>query len=84
MVNDGSRKIYLARWYLDPNEKARNMFNILASSNNIELIEDFLDGVLESHHVGNDPHPSAEGQEIIAGNFFNALKPYLEANNLIK
>jgi len=83
MVNDGSCKIYLTKWLPEMNEQSENMFNTLASSNNIELIEGVLDGV-QGIHTGPDYHPTAKGQEMVAEHYFNALKPYLEANNLLR
>jgi lysophospholipase L1-like esterase len=36
-------------------------------------------------YLGADKfHPSAKGHEIIANTIFEAIKPYLEANNLLK
>jgi acyl-CoA thioesterase-1 len=88
MVNDGKRKIYLAKWYIDWNEQSINMFNTLASSNNIELIENIWewDDVWEvkENMSADGNHPNAKGYEILADKFFNALKLYLEANNLLK
>jgi len=84
MVNDGSRKIYLAAWYWGATAESDNMFKTLASSNNVELIDGILDGLLSIHYSADGHHPNAAGQEILAATFFNALKPYLEANNLLK
>jgi acyl-CoA thioesterase-1 len=87
MVNDGSRKIYLARWYFDWNSQVEDMFVSLASSNDIELTENFSDwdDLWKEENISADGgHPNAKGQEIVAGNIFEALKPYLEANNLLR
>jgi len=83
MVNDGSRKIYLVKF---PNwiPQYVDMFNSLASSNNIELIDGILDGLQEIHYSADGRHPNAAGYELMAENYFNALKPYLEANNLLR
>ena len=83
MVNDGNRKIYLTAFFPVWNKQIEDMFNTLASSNNIELMNTFYDdGVWE--HTTDGVHPNAKGQEIVADNYFNVLKPYLEANNLLK
>jgi acyl-CoA thioesterase-1 len=85
MVNDGSRKIYLAKWYLDWNDQSVNMFDTLASSNNIELTENIWDwGDVWGNISADGHHPNAKGYEIMADNIFKVLKPYLEANNLLK
>ncbi|MDR2716803.1 MAG: GDSL-type esterase/lipase family protein [Treponema sp.] len=89
MVNDGSRKIYLTSWYVNWDAQGwtaqvRNMFNTLASSNNIELVYGVFNGVVGVYFGADKFHPSAEGHEIIAEGIFGALKPYLEANNLLK
>jgi lysophospholipase L1-like esterase len=60
-----------------------NMYNTLASSNNIALIDDIWSGVW-GVHMSDTIHPDAQGYEIMANNYFNALKPYLEANSLVK
>jgi len=84
MVNDGSRKIYLVRMYPNWSEQSMKMYDTLAASNNIELIED-IDWVgVYAHMSADGHHPNAAGHEILAENFFKALKPYLEANNLLK
>jgi len=88
MVNDGNRKIYLVDSFPDVNEYNEQyhiMYNTLASSNNIELIVDEFDGVNGiRNYMSDELHPNAKGYEIMAENFFNVLKPYLEANNLLK
>jgi len=62
------------------------MFNTLASSNNVTLIEDIWSGVWGTEHMSapNDIHPKASGYQIMAENIFNAMKPYLQANNMLK
>jgi acyl-CoA thioesterase-1 len=85
MVNDGRRKIYLASHYpIDWDDQIKDMFNTLESSNNIELIHGFAEGIFGIYLGADNFHPNAEGHEIMADNFFRALKPYLEANNLLK
>ena len=97
-VNNGNRKIYLAKFYthkmiedspilsplIDPAVIAGYdaMFDVLAaSSNNVTLINDIWTGVWGIWPVSptmSDPiHPNALGYEIMAGHFYNALKPYL-------
>jgi acyl-CoA thioesterase-1 len=86
MVNDGKRKIYLANPFpfVDEwNAEYINMFITLASSNNIELIMNSWDGV-HGIHMSDEIHPNAKGYELMAEHIFNALKPYLEANNLLR
>jgi acyl-CoA thioesterase-1 len=59
------------------------MFEDLASSNTIELIDDIWDGVW-GIHMSDIVHPDAAGYEIMAANYYKALEPYLLANNLLK
>lgn len=58
------------------------MFNTLAASNNAELIDDIWTGVW-GIHMSDHMHPDERGYRIMADNYFNALKPYLQANNLL-
>jgi acyl-CoA thioesterase-1 len=85
MVNDGNRKIYLTRWYwLAWTTQVEDMFVSLASSNNIELTENIWDwGDVWGNISADDQHPNAKGHEAMADYIFEALKPYLEANNLL-
>ena len=66
----------IARQYND-------MFNTLASRNNLTLVEDIWDGVW-GIHMSDGIHPDAAGYEIMADNIFKVLRPYLQANNLVK
>ena len=92
MVNDGKRKIYLIHLltYRPIEIDYYEVFNTLASSNNIELIDsDWPIWGVEELNNKNDKtvpggHPNPKGHEIIAEYIFNDLKPYLEANNLLK
>jgi acyl-CoA thioesterase-1 len=88
MVNDGSRKIYLTSIYGPGwNDQVDDMFNTLASSNNIEQIDTSFDGKVwgvKENMSADGIHPNAKGYEIIADYIFEVLKPYLEANNLLK
>ena len=59
-----------------------NMYNSLALSENVILIDDIWNGVW-GIHMSDAIHPNALGYEIMANNYFNILQPYLEENNLI-
>jgi len=90
-IDDGKRKIYLAKFYTDevaasfiipiPSvivNQYDTMFKTLAESNNIELIEDIWAGVW-GVHMSDDPiHPNAEGYEIMADNIYKVVQPYLQ------
>ena len=102
-VNDGNRKIYLAKFYTEDVARALantygfldyavlaemisqydNLFNTLASENDVTLIEDIWSGVW-GVHMSDAVHPDAIGYEIMANNIFNVLRPYLQANGLLK
>ncbi|MDR1506604.1 MAG: GDSL-type esterase/lipase family protein [Treponema sp.] len=60
-----------------------NMFDRLASLNNVELIDDIWNGIW-GIHMSDDVHPNARGYELMADNYYRIMKPYLRANNLIK
>jgi acyl-CoA thioesterase-1 len=59
------------------------MFNELTSQKNVELISDIWAGVWRLH-MSDTIHPDAAGYEIMAGNYFKAMEPYLQENNLLK
>jgi lysophospholipase L1-like esterase len=59
-----------------------NVFDELASSNNVELIEDIWSGVW-GEHMSDEVHPNAQGYERMAENYYKAMEPYLEKNNLL-
>lgn len=59
------------------------MFDTLAKSNDIELIDDIWAGISEIH-MSDNMHPNAKGYEIMANNYFSILKPYLQAKALLK
>jgi len=82
---DGKKR-YTATFTPEMYEQYKNMYIALASSNNIEFIEDIGDGVFvaKEYISADNMHPNAKGYEIMADNIFKALKPYLEANNLLK
>lgn len=60
------------------------MFNALASSDNVTLIEDIWQDVWGVHMSEDNFHPNAAGYEIMAGTIFNVLQPYLEENGLLE
>jgi len=92
-VDDGNRKIYLAKFYTDAMaslisilglsgtfSQYNDMFNTLVtSSSNIELIEDIWTGVWGVREHMSDPiHPNAKGYEIMADNIYKVVQPYLQ------
>ena len=103
MINNGNRKIYLAKFYsqemvrtmlamlqingYDEQTELINqydtMFNTLANSNHVQLIDDIWAGLSEIH-MSDNMHPNANGYKIMADNYFNALEPYLQENGLLK
>jgi acyl-CoA thioesterase-1 len=60
-----------------------DMFAELASKNNVELINNIWTGIW-GEHMSDPIHPDARGYEIMADNYFNAIKPYLKEHNLLK
>lgn len=61
------------------------MFRDLSRLNNVDLITGIWDGLEYDDTISNDGiDPTAEGQKIMAGNFFKVLKPYLEPHGLLK
>jgi acyl-CoA thioesterase-1 len=85
MINDGNRKIYLVISYPNEPQQAMDMYKKLVASNNIDMIYSDVDW--NGYWGGNrldGIHPDAKGNEIMAEGVFKALKPYLEANNLLK
>jgi acyl-CoA thioesterase-1 len=97
MVNDGERKIYIVMTVKEilnlavfaPHksmyQQYEDMVNALALANNIETAY-IGDGVFggKENMSADGFHPNVKGYEIFADQIFNALKPYLEANNLLK
>ncbi|MCL2186180.1 MAG: GDSL-type esterase/lipase family protein [Treponema sp.] len=59
-----------------------NLFNTLASSNKVELINDIWSGVW-GIHMSDHIHPNENGYKIMADNYFNAIQPYLKRNRLL-
>jgi len=74
------KKIYLIKF---PNDAAYvAMYNDLTNTHGIDLIE-VLSGIWPDH-MADDLHPNATGYQIMAENTFNAMKPYLQANNMVR
>jgi lysophospholipase L1-like esterase len=69
-ITDPVLQTFLIKQYDD-------IFNELASSNNVELIEDIWTGVW-GIHMSDSVHPNAAGYEIMADHYFKALQPYLQ------
>jgi acyl-CoA thioesterase-1 len=90
MVNDGNRKIYLVCSYIVYifpvwSDKVEDMYKTLAASNNIEMIYGDIDWDSYWAVRGADGgHPGAKSNELFAEGVLKTLKPYLEANNLLK
>ena len=95
-IDNGKRKIYLAKFYTDaiaqqlllmyPNvdlDAYNNMFISLSSSNNVTIIEDIWDGVW-GIHMSDIVHPNAAGYELMAGNIFKEMEPYLKSKGFVK
>jgi acyl-CoA thioesterase-1 len=102
-INDGNRKIYVAKFYTNEVAMAmaaelgigsyamqalliaqyNAMFDALASSNDVELIEDIWSGIW-GIYMSDAVHPNAKGYEIMADNYYKAMEPYLRAKNLVK
>jgi len=102
-VDNGDRKIYLAKFYTEAVARALantfgltdyafqtaliseydDLFNTLASENNLTLIEDIWNGVW-GVNMSDPVHPDAKGYEIMANNIFRVLQPYLLDNDLLK
>jgi len=58
------------------------IFNTLASSNNVELIDDIWTGVW-GIHMSDHIHPNENGYKIMADNYFNAIQAYLKKDRLL-
>jgi acyl-CoA thioesterase-1 len=101
LIDDGNRKIYIAKFYTEAVAKAMAdefgipdsvqtllinrydaMFAALASSNNVILIDDIWNGIGEDQ-MSDAVHPNAAGYALMADNYYKAMEPYLEANNLL-
>jgi len=95
-IDNGKRKIYLAKFYTDaialqllvmyPDvdlDAYNAMYTTLASSPNVELIEDIWDGIW-GIYMSDFVHPNATGYELMAGNIFKEMEPYLTSNGFVK
>jgi len=61
------------------------MFRNISRANNIDLISGIWDGLQYEDTISDDYiHPTKEGHKIMAGNFYNALKPYLAERKYLK
>jgi acyl-CoA thioesterase-1 len=49
----------------------------------VEIIDNIWEGVWQVH-MSDDLHPNAEGYKMMASVYYDALKPYLEKNNMLK
>lgn len=78
-----STKIILAGMQIPPNmgpeytSEFKNIFPELAEKNDVELIPFLLEGVAGDPELNQQDgiHPTAEGQEIVANNVWEVLKP---------
>jgi len=60
------------------------LFSSLSTSNNIDLITNIWSGLEFDDTIGPDGiNPTADGQKIMAGNFYRALLPYLQAHGFV-
>jgi len=97
LKNSDVKKIYLAKFYNDTIAGSLGitmaakkplydtMYNDLKNAHGIELIEDIWVGVWGTDNMLADGiHPIASGYQIMAENYFNAIKPYLQENNMIR
>lgn len=78
-------------WNLTQAEQTRLMaeydtiFQNLSRTNNIPLISNIWEGVDYGDTIGEDYiNPTAEGQKIMAGNFFRAMRPFFQENDYIR
>ena len=53
-----------------------DMFDALAESDTVELIDDIWKGVW-GIYMSDAVHPNARGYEIMANNYYDAIKPYI-------
>ena len=57
----------------------------LSTKANVEVVQGVLEGVYGDPELMYDHiHPNSRGYEIMADNYFQAIKSYLETNNLLK
>jgi lysophospholipase L1-like esterase len=60
-----------------------SLYSNMATSNNIDVIAGIWDGIW-GIHMYDSIHADATGRAMMADNIFNAMRPYLGGNNLIK
>ena len=68
-------------------EEYEDMFERLKEKYNVEIIDNIWDGVWDEYMYEFDfipIHPNAKGYEIMADNYFKAMKNFLEENNLLR
>jgi lysophospholipase L1-like esterase len=101
-LNNGRRKIYLAKFYTEAVAQALftangipapmqtaliaqydSMFSTLAQTHNATLINDIWSGVW-GVKMSDTIHPNAQGYETMSALVLNAMRPHLQANNLLK
>ena len=59
--------------------------NSLANTENVTLVDNIFQGIFGNASYMHDPiHPNTKGYERMADRYFTVLKPYLQANNLLK
>jgi len=96
---DTDPQIYLAKFYtkkiaeeLMPSkdymfiyDDYENMFKRLKSKYDVDIINDIWKGIWGKDNLMYDGfHPNADGYKIMSANIFNAMKGFLEFNNLVK
>jgi acyl-CoA thioesterase-1 len=59
------------------------VFESLAASSNVEIIEDIWSGVW-GKHMSDQIHPDAAGYELMADRIFSAIEPYVRKKGLVK
>ena len=66
-------------------QEYNKIFNDLAENNNVELIINIWTGLDYNDTIAGDHiNPNVKGHYLMAENFLNALKPYLESKNFLK
>jgi len=64
----------------------QNALDSISKNYNVEIIEGVFKGIFGNQALmSNDQiHPNSKGYEVMADNYFREIKPYLQANNLLK
>jgi acyl-CoA thioesterase-1 len=98
-INDDNRnrKIFIADWLPDSDSIAllgglsnftreyRSMLDSLEKISNVEIVDDIFKGIFGDPALMSDPlHPNSKGYKIMADNYLKAIRPYLQANKLLK